>query len=246
MSNRPSRGLITQQKARDQRRAMLRRTAITALIIVVVVGAVIFIISQRTDDSTEATINTEVVEPSGTAITDDAGIAFGPEDAEVTVAVYEDFLCPVCKQFEDLSGETLRDLASSGEARVVYHPIAILDRLSSTAYSSRAASAAFCVAEHGSDQWLDWQLEMYAQQPAEGGAGLPNDEIADMAASAGADSPELQQCIADATYQGYALQATDDALAAGVQGTPTVMINGEPAENLTPEGLREAVDAARG
>ena len=58
-------------------------------------------------------------------------------------------MCPHCKEFEESSGSAMDRLGSEGKARVVYHPIAILDNASTTDYSTRSAAAAACAAEDG-------------------------------------------------------------------------------------------------
>ncbi|MCW4352541.1 DsbA family protein [Hoyosella sp. YIM 151337] len=234
MNQRPKPGFVTQQQLGEKRRAMIIRAVVTGVILLIAVVIAVVVINQRSAD--------EGASP-GTA--SEQGIAFGPADAAVTLEVYEDFQCPACRQFETISGDTLRDLAETGEARVVYHPIAILDRASTTQYSTRAASAARCVAEHAPEAWLDWQAQMYAQQPTEGGAGLTNEQMLDIAGNAGADSEELTQCVSEVRYANDVANATAESSNAGVRGTPTVLINGDPVDDMTPDGLRAAVQAAQ-
>ena len=63
------------------------------------------------------------------------------------VAVYSDYLCPICGVFEQTNGATLDELRQSGEIVLEYHPVSILDRKSGgTAYSTRSATAAALVA----------------------------------------------------------------------------------------------------
>ena len=50
--------------------------------------------------------------------------------------VYEDFLCPICGEFEKTGHEQLEQLADQGKVQVEYHPIIILDRFGT--YSARA------------------------------------------------------------------------------------------------------------
>ncbi|AEF42502.1 DsbA family protein [Hoyosella subflava] len=236
MNQRPKPGFVTQQQLNDKRRGFLIRAALTALVVVIGIVIVVVVINQRSGEDTP---------PVTDNVSTEGGIAFGPDDAAVTLSVYEDFQCPACQQFETLSGETLRDLADSGEARVVYHPIAILDRVSTTRYSTRAASVAMCVAEYAEDSWLDWQAAMYQQQPSEGGAGLTNEQMLELAANAGAESDELTECVNDVRYGDFVASTTRQSSEAGVAGTPTVLLNGEPVENIMPDGLRTAVQEAQ-
>ena len=73
----------------------------------------------------------------------------GQASAPATIDVYLDFQCPVCKTFEERADATIDELVAAGQAEVVYHPVAYLDRLSSTRYASRAAQASGCAADAG-------------------------------------------------------------------------------------------------
>lgn len=180
-----------------------------------------------------------------TAVTEDGAIRFGAADADVVVTVVEDFQCPACQQFEAVSGDTLSELVADNTVAVDYKPIGLLDRMSSTNYSTRAANASLCVADLKKDVWPAWHTAMFEQQPAEGGSGLPDDKLISIAAEAGADSPEVASCITDGTYAGWIANQTKTVLEGGVQGTPTVSVNGTVVANPTPDELRTAITAAK-
>ena len=108
--------------------------------------------------------------------TETGGIAVGT--GSNSVDTYVDFMCPYCNQFEQAEGETIRQLIDDGSITLNVHPVSILDRVSQgTQYSTRSASAAYCVAESDPDALLDFITAMYAQQPAESSPGLTDDEI---------------------------------------------------------------------
>lgn len=175
-----------------------------------------------------------VVPPNATA----AGVPTGNSAAPNKISVYLDFQCPMCAQFEALSGPTLAELRDSGQAEVTYHPIAILDRASPDQYSSRSAAASGCAAEAG--VFPQFEKLLYENQPAEGGPGLPDEQLAQFAQQAGA-GPEVGQCIEEERYEPWAQGVTQQAFEAGAQSTPTVMVNGQKVENPTPDGIRQAL-----
>jgi protein-disulfide isomerase len=67
----------------------------------------------------------------------------------VRVDAYIDFLCPYSRKFELSSGPTLASLAADRLASIAYHPMNFLDEASTTSYSTRAAAASGCAADHG-------------------------------------------------------------------------------------------------
>jgi protein-disulfide isomerase len=219
-----------------------RRTVIGGVVaaVVLVVAVIVVVVVQTSRTSTSAT----VAVPAGT-VDDGTGIAVGQADATVTVDVYEDFQCPVCAQFEATNGETLDQLVSSGDIRLVYHAIAFLDRASTTEYSTRALNAAGTVLDSaGTDAFRKFHDLLFANQPVEGSAGLTDDQLVDYATQAGATGEGVASAIRDRAFEDWTTQVTDAASQAGVTGTPTVLVDGEKVDDLSPDGLAAAVDAA--
>jgi protein-disulfide isomerase len=168
-------------------------------------------------------------------------IVTGSADAPHTVSIYLDSQCPACRAFETQNGAWLEGLRDAGKIRLELKPIAILDRFSSTQYSTRAANAAACVADSSPEAYTAFNDELFAQQPPENSAGLPDDKLVEIARDAGA-APAVEQCITDGTFTGWVARTTDAASRSGVQGTPTVLVDGHVVDNPT----RPALEAALG
>src|SRR5690606_19045280 len=121
---------------------------------------------------------------------------------EDEVDTYVDFMCPICGDFENAYGEQLQTAAANDEITLNIHPISILNRASQgTDYSSRAASAMYCVAAEEPDAALDFFNSLFENQPAEGTPGLSDDELTALAEEAGAAG--AAECIADGTYMKF-------------------------------------------
>jgi len=165
-----------------------------------------------------------------------AGFAVGHADAPVTIDLYLDFQCPACAQYERQTSPTIDELVASGRARVVYHPVAYLDRFSSTRYSSRSSAAAGCAAEAG--VLPRFAQLLYAEQPPEGAAGLPEERLVAIGAQAGAGE-DFARCVLEDRYAGWTRSVTDSASRAGITATPTVLVNGQEIAR-TDEALRAA------
>jgi len=183
--------------------------------------------------------------PPATA-TASGGLRVGSATAPVTVTVYLDFMCPYCGRFDQVNGADLDGLVADGAAKVELHPLAFLDRLSNgTEYSSRTANAAATVADRAPDRLLGFTAALYAHQPAENSSGLTDAQIATLATGAGVPSAVAATFTAD-RFAGWVSAATDRAVAAGINSTPTVLVNGtKVTTNLLAAGsLRAAVAAA--
>ncbi|MGY1623083.1 DsbA family protein [Geodermatophilus sp. SYSU D00965] len=223
----------------DRRRAVLGG-AVAAVLVAVALVVVVVVQEARTSAPANAAV------PAGT-VDDGTGIAVGAASAPVTVDVYEDFQCPVCASFEATNGATLDRLVQDGTVRLVHHPIAFLDRASTTDYSTRALDAASVVLDRaGVEAFVRFSDLLFTAQPPEGGAGLTDDRLVDLAAQAGASGQAVEEGIRDRAFADWTRQVTDAAGRAGVAATPTVLVDGTPVANsrLTPAGISAAVEAA--
>jgi protein-disulfide isomerase len=225
--------LEAERRARRQRTLVVAITAAVVVALVVGVGIVV----QRS--RSQAAENAQG--PAG--LSDRGGLVLGDDAAPVTVTTYLDFMCPACEQFETENAALLDELRGKGTVRVEYVPIAILDRYSSgTRYSTRSAGAAYCVAGSDPDLVPLFVSALYENQPEEGGTGLPQEQLEQIAGVIGV-SDAGRQCITDRTYDGYAANVTDQASQDGVQGTPTVLVDGTFLDDLSKQGLVDLINA---
>jgi protein-disulfide isomerase len=224
--------VVREQLARERRRKRTLWASVAAVAVLVVAGLIGWSVwsGQRSTDWTAPTGSNE----AGTGVV----IGSGP----VTIDIYEDFICPACKQFEQLSAGTIDELVSAGTVRVVYHPVAYLNRFSTTDYSTRSSAASGCAAEGG--RFREYARALFAQQPPEGGAGLSDERLTDIAAETGIDRDGFASCLREGTFTPWAEHVTEEASKAGVSGTPTIVIDGKEVSQPTPEAIRAAVEAA--
>ena len=224
--------VVREQIAREKRRKRTLWTTIAAVLVLVIAGGIGWAVysSQKSDDFTA---------PPGA---NDAGTGIVQGTGPVTIDLYEDYLCPACKQFQQINGETLNQLVTEGKAKLVFHPVAFLNRFSTTEYSTRSSAASGCAAQGG--KFREFTDQLFAKQPPEGGAGLSNDELVDIGAGVGLNRDEFASCVSDGTYRSGTEHVTDEASKAGVTGTPTIKINGSELRDRSPEGIRAAVEAA--
>ncbi|MEU7612039.1 thioredoxin domain-containing protein [Micromonospora sp. NPDC049204] len=224
--------VVREQLARERRRRRTVWVSAAAVVVLVIAGVVGWTVwtNQRSDSFTTP--------PGANA----AGTGIVTGGGPVTVDVYEDFLCPVCKQFEQATGATLEQLVADNKAKVVYHPVAFLNRFSTTDYSTRSSAASGCAAAGG--KFREYAKALFDRQPPEGSAGLPDDQLIDIGTGVGLDRGSFGGCVKDKTYKTWTDHVTDEASRSDVTGTPTVMVNGQPLTNPTPDSLTAAVAAA--
>jgi protein-disulfide isomerase len=227
-----ARRIVEQQRAAEKRRAVTVWTSIAVVAVLLIAGVVGYgLYSSQKDDTASATT------PPGAV---DDGTAFASGDGPVTIDIYEDFMCPVCHEFETSSGATLKQLVTDKKVTVRYHPIAILDRYSNgTEYSTRAAAAAAAAGAAG--KFAEYHQVLFDNQPEENSNGLDDAKLIDLGKSVGLTDAAFGDAVNSGKYESWATKVTETASAKGVTGTPTVLVNGRQLQNPTPAELEKAV-----
>ena len=225
----------------QQRRERTRNLAVIGAVVVAIaiIAGVMFWVTSKKDTTGEAVGS--IGTPSN--LTGTYNVVIGKSSAPDTIKLYEDLQCPICKDFEQVAGSQVQAAIAGGKVKVDYHMVAFLDRSSTTNYSSRALNAAMAVlSTAGPEAFLKFHTIAYANQPAEGSAGVPDSTLVDWAVQAGASRTEVTPLINGNVYHQWVLNATDQMSRDHISGTPTIFVNGK--EYTSPQQGAAAVLAA--
>jgi len=213
----------------DRRQRNLITVAIVAIVVVLVGVAGYAINKTHTANSPSG----KYVAPANLSDAKNFGFNYSAVDAggkagtkPVTVVLYEDFQCPICKSFEEANGSFLAAQVKAGKITIQYRPFSFLNTKANDNYSDRAAAAGMCVYDKGgAEAYKKFHDLLYANQPAEGGAGLPPATLIDYANQAGTTG--LDSCIKSQKFVPWVKKAKEKGTADKVSGTPTIRINGK-------------------
>jgi len=230
-----ARKVVQQQLAKERRRTVTLWTTVGVVAVLVIAGLIGWGVASGQENDKTANLTTPTV-----AVDD--GTAFAAGSGPVTIDIYEDFMCPFCGKFETSAATTIDQLVAANKVTVRYHPIAILDRYSTTEYSTRSAAASAAAAQGG--KFAAYHKVLFANQPAEGSAGLDDAKLIELGKSVGLTDAAFSDAVGKGTYDAWAAKVTDTASARGISSTPTVMVAGKALENPTVEALAAAVEAA--
>ncbi|SDX93171.1 Protein-disulfide isomerase [Micromonospora pattaloongensis] len=222
--------MVRDEIARERRRRRTLWTSVVAVIALAIAGMIGYVVYSNQRPHTYTA-------PPG-AVDDASGIAVGT--GPVKLDLYEDFICPACRQFEQQGGATVDQLIAANKVTLIYHPVAYLDRFSSTRYSTRSSAASACAAEGG--KYREYARALFERQPPEGGAGLSDDELISIGSGIGLGDT-FGRCVRDGKYTAWTAHVTDAASKRGVIGTPSAYVNGKPTDS-NPQAITAAVDAA--
>ncbi|MEU6412404.1 thioredoxin domain-containing protein [Microbispora sp. NPDC046933] len=225
---------------KQEQRKRITMIVTIAVIVVIAVAFTVWSVRQGTAEDASGDVAPVTVEKDGTVVMAKSGVT------APVVDVFEDFQCPACKQFEETSGSTLKNLAAEGKAKVVYHPITIFTQEPTKGNSLRAASAARCVTD--GRQWLAFHDKLYKNQPSETVTGFTIDELIKWGKEAGVTAEDFDNCVRQqrnvAAHQQFSQQTMS---AQKLTGTPTVKLNGKELDTnvaFVPSSLRDAVESA--
>ena len=229
MSNKEKQRLRAERAAaalKEKERRERRRQILTAIGVVVAIALVVgagFLINSMRDDTKETAGK---IPPPGSQY----GLTIGSADAPHQVVVYEDFLCPICGEFEAAGHEQLEQLADQGKVQIEYRPFILLDGLGP--YSSRATMVwSLVLQQDGPDVAQKFHDLLFANQPSEQGPFPSQADVVTLAGQAGADTTKLQAAIDSGAGVDWPVSATQSAESLGVDSTPTVTLDGEPFTN---------------
>ncbi len=152
-----ARAIQREQAAGERNRRILITVAIVVVLSAVIAAVVVF--SGGGSKKPESTAALPPATAQGQSL-----VMGGNAKAATKVVVYEDFLCPYCRQFETSTRDFLQAAADKGTVQVEYRPFHLLQ----DDYSTRALSAWAAVLQQGTPkQALTYHDLLYDKQPYE-------------------------------------------------------------------------------
>ena len=144
----------------------------------------------------------------------------GNPNAKVIVIEYADLECPFCKDFHTTMHQIMDFYGAEGQVAWVYRPFP-LAQLHSKA--PREAEAAECAAAQGGDAAFFRYIDrVYEVTP--GSNGLDLNQLPVIAQELGLNVEAFNQCLSSGTFSKKVADSYQEALAAGGEGTPYVLI----------------------
>lgn len=165
--------------------------------------------------------------PSSVSTADGYGITFNADlKGKPTIDLWEDFQCPVCKQFELANGSYIQQLVAKKKAKVVYHLLSFVGP-----ESVLAANAAACAADE--NKFLPFHAYLYGTQGTENSGAWSNAGLISAGAGVGLTDSKFKKCVNNGTYSSWVTKIANDGQDKKINATPTVFINGKEIDRKT-------------
>jgi protein-disulfide isomerase len=159
----------------------------------------------------------------------------GGKDAKVTVVEFSDFQCPFCSRAVPVVKEVEREFG--GDVRVVWKHLPL-------SFHPNAMPAAIA-AEAARQQGKFWEMH---DRLFEGQQSLSDAAYAKNAKELGLDMARFEKALKDPATRARVEEDARAGAAAGVNGTPTFVVNGEPVTGSAAlkDAVRRHLEKARG
>jgi protein-disulfide isomerase len=157
--------------------------------------------------------------------------SMGPQDAPVTLVEWSDFQCPYCYKGAAQLNAVLKAFPTQVKLVFREYPLEI--------HSQAALAAAAAIAAHKQGKFWPLHDAMFAHRQ-----DLSKGSITAMAAQAGLDMKRFQADWPAKETLNVVMRDIQDGDKAGVEGTPTVFINGQHYNgSLELEAMRPVIEA---
>jgi protein-disulfide isomerase len=156
-----------------------------------------------------------------------SGRVLGNNDAPVTIEIWSDFQCPACRSLAvDTEPSIIATYVVTGKAKLVYHDAAFQGQRGNPNYdeSVAAGAGARCAADQGKFwEMHDW---LFANWAGENEGAFRAERLRSIAGAARLDMAAYDSCIAAGDMQPAVRAETQQGVAAGINSTPTLFVNG--------------------
>jgi protein-disulfide isomerase len=247
------------ERERQAKRDKVKRQAIVAGSIVAVLaiaGGVGYAVVQNNKPSYWAGLkDAKVVAPANTTGTKGTTVVIGKSTAKKTLKIYEDPRCPVCAQFEQTVGSTVKKDIDDGKFKFQYVGATFIDDKDNGQGSKNALSALGAALNVSPEAFLEYKTALYSTKwhPDETTDKFKDDayllKVADTVTALKGNTA-FQNAVKKGTYDAWAMamSKTFDDNKEGVTGTPGFVMDGKQLNGGTPlltvADFDKVVDAA--
>ena len=157
----------------------------------------------------------------------------GDPYAPVKLVEYSDFQCPYCKLFASgTEQDIVRDFVSQGLVYFEYRPYTVIG-----SESDASALAAYCAGDQ--NKFWEYNDILFANITGEQVGDFYDNRLYAFAEKIGLDMDSFKSCYKSRTYAQRLADDRKSANAAGIKGTPMILVNG--VEVTSPSSAYQAI-----
>ncbi len=220
------------ERERQAKRDKVRRQLLVAggiVAVLAVAGGVAVAVAGADGSNKPLAVPANAVGSNGTTV------VVGDANAKHTLHLYEDPRCPICASFEQQDGQGVLKGAKDGKYKIEYTFGTFLDAGNGGHGSMHALSALGAALNVSTDAFVQFHTALYtaANHPDERVDKFSDNaylfKISDQVPALKGNAA-FQKAVKDGTYDTWAKKMSDSFNSSGVQGTPTVKLDGKTIE----------------
>ncbi|MEV0739792.1 thioredoxin domain-containing protein [Streptomyces sp. NPDC050549] len=236
------------ERERQAKRDKAKRQIIVACSVVgvlAIAGGIGYAVVQNSKPSYwESAKDDKLVAPANTTGTNGTTVVLGKSSAKKTLKLYEDPRCPICAQFEQTVGSTVKKDLDDGKFKIQYIGGTFLDgdsdksgkiQIGSRGEGSKNAMSALGAALNVSPEaFLEYKTALYSAKyhPDETNDKFKSDDYLIKVANtvdALKNNSKFQNAVKNGTYDAWALAMSEtfNTNRDGVNGTPSLVMDGK-------------------
>ena len=177
--------------------------------------------------------------------------AMGDPNAPVTIMEFFDFQCPYCRNFwKQTEGQIVDEYVKTGKVYFISRSMGnfVSDNINKSlntanTESQDAAHAAYCAGDQ--NKYWEFHDTLFSNWNGENQGAFTRKRLDAFAENLGLDVTAFKACMDSGKYINQLVQDATDGLQAGVQGTPSFLINGKLIEGAQPFSVfQQEIEAA--
>lgn len=150
------------------------------------------------------------------------GISQGQPNAPVVIMEFADFQCPGCGGFAQFSKPLMKEYIDNGTVRFVWYDFPLVQIHPNAVLAARAGR---CANEQG--KFWAFHDVVFSRQSQWSSSRDAGDHFEEYAKQAGVEGGAFGECLRSEKYQKEVSESAQLGSTLGVQGTPTLFVNGK-------------------
>ncbi|MFD0271434.1 DsbA family protein [Streptomyces sp. NPDC127106] len=238
------------QAKKDKARRQLVVAGAVVAVLALAGGIGYAVVQANKPDEWEKAATAELVAPKNTTGENGTTVVIGKPDAKKTLELYEDARCPICSQFEEKVGPQIKKDVEAGKYKLQFVGATFLDKGFGGSGSKNALSALGAALNVSPEAFAEYKAALYSKEnhPDERDDKFGKDayllSIADQVPALKGNA-EFKKAVEDGTYNRWAIEMSKVFDKAGLEGTPSLKMDGKKIEiKMNPDEFTAAVDKA--
>ena len=168
------------------------------------------------------------------------GNKMGNPNAPVKIIEFADFQCTYCLHYwQETESQIIQNYVATGKVYYEYRSVGGFIGPE----SAEAANAAYCAGDQ--NKFWDYHDMLFANWTGENAGDFTSDKLRQYAAAIQLNMNQFNACLNAGAHNDQVVQDASDAKVAGVQGTPSFIINGKLTVGALPySDFQQVIDAA--